>query len=560
MPAETASPSLSPRTILVAALFGLISAIILNLPSFIAMYEGTFSLAHLGLQVKGSGDEAYYAALIRDVAEGFIGVGNVSFFEHRFAQSVIGYAPLLQGALMWLMGWQVITAVFAGDVLFTFLAGFITYLLIRRCDNDETVAFLGAAAVIAWKGGGWLRTFSPQITGVLFLAAVLTLFFVGRRSTVIRGIAMGLLLVTQPTYAAFLLIAEGLLFCVRWKKEGFLSAIRAHAPVIVIVLAVIMLRVFFAVNDPDTLALADTYRRLGLIPSHMPTAPRLQILVAVVFLIQQIVARRASASSRIDRVVLPVLLATSLIALWISLFLGVDGNFGLYYDFPIRCILWLTAFRSMCLVLPTRPRIIVAAVFAAFFILTAGRQMHWPETTVPSVTDLEQTLSHLTSPAPLRIVAAPVEVSNFVPVFTPHYTLFTQYAHYQYATDMELAERYLTLHALFPLDPIYTVEGDPLVFGLYAGNLSARTRTWCRILVAARLSDGPCDQRLEDFIYHQDVRAFIEAGEIDVVAMLRKYAVNTIIADKPLPPDIATSCTTLTQSGPYTIYDCAFGR
>ena len=560
MPADTASTSLSPRTLLIAVLFGLACALALNIPSFVAMYEGTFALAHLGLQVKGSGDEAYYAALIRDVAEGFIGIGNVSSFEHRYAQSVIGYAPLLQGALLWLLGWQVITAVFMGDLLFPFLAGFITYLLMRRCETDELTAFLGAAAIIAWKGGGWLRTFSPQITGVLFLGALLTVFFVGRKSAAVRGVLIGALLVTQPTYAAFLLIAEGLFFCVRWKKENFLSAIRAHAPVIIIVLVVIMLRLFLAVSDPDALALADTYRRLGLIPSHLPTAPRLQIIVVVVFLIQQTVAWRFLASSRIDRIVLPVLLSTSLLALWISLFLGVDGNFGLYYDFPIRCILWLTVFRTMYLVLPKWPRVIASAVLAFIFILIAGRQMPQPETIVPSVSDLEQVLSSLTASEPLRIVAAPLEVSNFVPVFTPHYTLFTQYAHYQYATDRELAERYLTLHGLFPLDPMYTVEGDPLVFGLYAGNLSARTRTWCRLLVTAKLSDGPCNQRLEDFIYHQDVREFMDVGTVDTVAMLRKYAVNTIITEKPLPPHVASSCTTLTQSAPYTIYDCDFDR
>ncbi len=543
-------------------LFGLLCTIVLNVPSLWALHQGTFSLANLGLEVRGSADEVYYAALIRDVAEGYTGVGNVSFYEHRFAQSVLGYTPLLQGLLMRLLHSQLVTAIFAGDLIFPFLAGCITYLLMRRCEPDTCVAFFGAAAIMAWKGGGWLRTFSPQITGLLFLIAILTLFSVGRRSAVMRGACIGMLLLTQPTYAAFLLIAEGLLACLHWKREGFASAFCAHLPVAAIILMVISLRLFFAVSDPNTRALADTYRRLGLIPSHLPAAPRLQLLIIMTFLLYQCVVHQVRATSRTDRVVLPLLLVTSFLSLWLSLFIGVDGNFGLYYTFPIRIILWIVWFRIMFLVLPKYQRTMISFSIATVFVFLAFQQVVLPLQTsdIPSVVEVEKILSLVAASSPTRIIAAPLEISNFVPVFTPHYTLFTQYAHFQYASDQELAERYLTLHNIFPLDPSYTLEGNPLVFGLYAGNLSARERTWCRILLSVGLSAGPCSQRLVDFIYHQDVRRLVEAHTVDTVIMLKKYGVNTVIADKPLPPKISQMCVSFATLVPYTLYNCNFGR
>ncbi len=159
-----------------------------------------------------------------------------------------------------------------------------------------------------------------------------------------------------------------------------------------------------------------------------------------------------------------------------------------------------------------------------------------------------------------RIVFAPIEVSNFVPVFTDDYTFFTQYAHFEYVSDRELAERYLVMRKIFPLPDEQTVIGDPLVFGLAAGNLYARTKTMCRITNRLNLSKQDCDVlALPDFIKHQDVRRFVDAGTVDVEKVLAKYNVDTVISMEPMPEPLAARCRISGTGGPYTIYDCRFG-
>jgi hypothetical protein len=159
-----------------------------------------------------------------------------------------------------------------------------------------------------------------------------------------------------------------------------------------------------------------------------------------------------------------------------------------------------------------------------------------------------------------RVILAPLDVSNLVPVLTHHYSLFTQYAHFESVSDKELAERYLLQQAFFSLLPEHTIEGHPLVFGIGAGNLYARTKTFCRIKKALYLTKDSCLFTLSDFIFHQDVRSFVEVGKIDTLSMLRKYGVDTIITDKDLPEQVQPFCHELILSAPYTLYDCDFDR
>lgn len=553
----------SGRTFLVALLFGLLCTIILNTPSFSALSRGDFSLARLGGQVRGSIDEVYYASLMRDVSDGYPNLGNVSLFEHRFAQSVLGYAPLLQGYLMRWLHLSITQTVFLGDLFFPFLIAVLLYFLVLSVGASTLFTFIAAAGMMAWKGEGWLRSISPQITAVFFLGGLLGFTYdTYRVGSCLRSVCIGFLLFVHPAYAALLLFAEGFLFLHRWKNEGFRSACRQHALLIVIVIVVLAVRLSLSIGDPDPLALSDTYRRLGLVPTHLPAAPRLQIIVVLTLLAHYVVARRQRVVSHLDRIVLPVLLFASLLALWQSVLLGVDGNFGLYYTFPIQYILLLVVIRIFILV-GSRSLNIVSAVVTLFLIVMTIRSARTAvsvDLSPLSVTQIETILSPLTPATPVRIVAAPLEIANFVPVFTSHYTLFTQYSRYQYATDQELAERYLSLHALFPFDDSVQLEGYPLVLGLYAGNLFGRSKTWSRLLHTIGVSENAFDLSLEDFIYHQDVRRFLADGDIDPLQTLRKYNVNTFITDKPLPSNILPFCSSFTHTLSYSLYDCDFGR
>lgn len=555
------NPSSPVRELCNAIIVGCAFTLLLNLQSFIAIYNDVFTLEYLGADVQGSADEIFYMAVIHDVADGYFNVGNTSFFEHRNAPSVIGYTSLLQGFIMHFFSLSLETVLLIGDVLFPLLIGCVIYLILSRCEKDTRVVVLGVFAIMAWKGLGWLRVLSPQITGLLFLGTLLTFFYDGTRSHMSRGVLIALLLLTQPVYAAYVLLAEGLLFFIDWKKDGFLHALSIHAPIICAVTGAVFLRFFFSIHTADLVALADTYRRIGLTPTRIFAAPGLQILILLTLVLHRFSVQRLHSFSRLDHVIIPVLFLSSFLVLWQSVFLGVDANFGLYYTFPIHCFLWIVFFRSMSLLLPVSFRVLCSGCIAIFYVLSFSTQVWRSSPSAPtslSFLTIEHVLSSISDTTSIRIVAAPIAISNFVPVLTPHYTFFTQYAHFQYASDQELAERYLTHNALFPLESNYTVEGDPLVFGLYAGNLSAKKRSWCRILMRLGLSQGPCNQRLVDFIYHQDVREFMENANINIIEMLKKYRVNTMIDRKPLPSAIIRYCVPRVTVEQYTVYDCDF--
>jgi len=500
--------------------------------------------------------------LIRKVSDGYVSLGNASLFEHRSAVSVLGYAPLIQGILMRLFGLSIATITLVGDIVFPWLAGILLFLLVRRIKLSRFAVFFGAVILFSSKGENWLRLINPQITGVLFLMGVLgfSLPTVGGR--MLRACVTAALLLTQPVYAALFLLIEGILFCVDWRHHGLKASLQDRVAFISLVAAAALLRILLALGTADPLSLADTYRRLGLTPTHLPAAPALQLTVLAVLLVHVFSVWKSKSNERLDLVVLPAFLLASLAALSQSILLGVDGNFGLYYAFPVNFLLWMCMLRDLRLLVPVSLRTAVLGVLAVFvFAGFFGQMLPMIANSSSSASVMEEALTELLPfDEAVRIVAAPLEVSNMLPALTQHFVLFSQYARFQDARDEELAQRFLTLHRLFPLDPSVLLEGHPLVFGLYAGNLSARTRTWCKITRFVGVTNAPCDQRLEDFIYHQDVLRFLREGKIDVIQMLRNYHVDTVITEKALPSMLLPFCTLSRSAASYRRYDCNFDR
>jgi len=245
---------------------------------------------------------------------------------------------------------------------------------------------------------------------------------------------------------------------------------------------------------------------------------------------------------------------------------GHEAIFALYYRMPLAFFLALLVF--LLLQQYCKRWVVLSALIATFlfYTITTIPTVHsqWREYAASSksfvTSELPDVLTSLSTMKGERVVLAPIEVSNLVPVLTSHYTLFTQYAHFEYVSDAELAERYLLLQSFFPLPETMVVEGDPVVFGLYAGNLYGKEKSFCRILGRLGLTDRDCSaKKLSDFIYHQDVRHFVEEAEIDVQSSLKKYGMNTVISEKPLPQILASQCKKSVTAQEYTIYDCDFG-
>jgi hypothetical protein len=413
-----------------------------------------------------------------------------------------------------------------------------------------------------------LRTNSPQTT-LLFLEAYFAAFFwqdrFGKKTALfLRGILIGLLLYVQVLFASYAIAIEVIDALRRFLKRtrSFAETARCSGLLLLPILcAAIFLLVLTRHDDP--LAVADTLRRHGLIPTHLPAALLMQIKLIIALLLVWVCMRIRPIKNPAFQLLLPLTVA-GLLVLNQSLVHGKDLVFGLYYAQPLFIVLWFVFGACLVALLP-QPRInlFILACFAAFQLTSGLRIINaeaakravrsdiFPASAEVAVMDALQKLPKE------QVVLAPMDIANLVPVLTSHYVLFNQYAFYQRATDQELAERYLLARSLFTFAPEFTVEGDPLVFGLYAGNLSARERTFCKIKSFFGYKDRmQCDIQLQDYIYHQDLRQFVEKREIDQIEMIKKYGVTIIVSEKSLPQTIQRLCPRMETVQNYTIYRC----
>lgn len=527
-------------------LLGAAFSLVLNIGAIAAVFSGTLSLSHLG-GMPGSPDELYYFAQIRDTADGHWNLGNASLKEFADAPSVAGYAVLPQGALMAVTGWSIETVVLLGDLFFCALLTLFAFLIFRRVLGSDLLAGLASFAFMTWWSTVWLRTMNPQVT---FIAFLLHLFvFVSDRDGKrlwLRSALLGLLYLMQPIFAVYALVIEVLDACLhrswrRWQIPLVLGAVALGQWVLV----------HFGA-DPEILA--DTYRRRGLIPSHLPAAFSTQVWI-LLGITACFLCLRWKKIRKEQGYLLLILLVGGLIVLNQSLLHGYDIVFGLYYRFPLAFVLWLSAVLMLRGFVPLR-LFIAAAVLT--FIVASGSMVR--ELARPAAHDRSDFsgLLHILNDGKDRVILAPIEISNLIPVQTSHYALFTQYAHFEYAPDQDLAERYLLQQSFFPLPAEMTVDGDPLVFGIYAGNIAARANTACRLRNFLLRTSAPCNRMISGSIYRQDVRSFIEAGKIDQRALLKKFAVETIVTDRPLPAFPPKTCWIDSNVGKHVIYNCLF--
>jgi hypothetical protein len=169
--------------------------------------------------------------------------------------------------------------------------------------------------------------------------------------------------------------------------------------------------------------------------------------------------------------------------------------------------------------------------------------------------DIPMLLSAIDAMPEGTIVAAPIEVSNLVPVLTTKHALFTQYAHFEYGTDADMAERYLTLGMMFPYPPEMTVEGDPLAFGIYAGNRAARVKSLCRI---RSFFKDPCTQELALFLGHPELHTYLRTAKLNIPGELKKYGVTALVTDHTIQSDVMKFCKQPKEFGLYKLYSCSF--
>ncbi len=549
------------RAFWVGILAAIVFTVVLNASTIVAMTRGQAGYAQMGTSV----DEAFYFALIRDTAEGHVALGNASLREHRTDIGGMSYAPWLQGLTMRVWGLDIITIVLAGDVLFPMIVVLLFFVAMRGPGRSDIFAALAAFIAASAVGAGFLRSISPQVT-LIFYVAYVAVFLAGRRTHAhywLRGLLIALMIYLHAVYAVHLLLIELLDAPVRWRQSGLRVSLRETGRVWLPIVIAIVGKVCLSMLAADTLALADLYRRLGTIPSHWPPMSSLQLLLPITAAILAFSAMlRTYSRDRQTDIRLLLLVTAGFLALNQSIIHGIDVIFGLYYTLPLTLVLWLAWMFLLSRWAWGTWQVPVAACIAVWLasplVAVAVSSVRASDVPDPQPSPaVAQVLERLQKLPGEHVVLAPYEIANLVPVFTRHYALFTQYARYQQASDAELAERYLLQLAVFPseqpVDPTYNE-----VFGLYAGNLAARHRTACVFFGGFRTAPLDCPLDIRGHIYHQELLSRLDARSIDPAVLLQRYGVDILVTDVPLPQNVDTVCRQLTTVEQYRIYGCEY--
>lgn len=510
-------------------------------------------------------DERYYLATVAKVGAGNPVMGHASYLEHRTDAPSASLAPAIEGLVMRWSGLSLPVTVLLCDLLFPFLTVFILALGLRAFFGGSML--LGAAAAVfigSDIGTYWLRAANPQIPFIgvaAWIALVFTLPLLSRKSLILRALVAGLLSWVHLVYASLFIIADGVLTLtemIRQKKfkDVILSVVLYGSVLIVCFLP----RMFFSL--PPEVA-TDTFYRLGIIYTHAPAAPQMQMFLigflAVLWVLWRTNKTQFPESLRRSA----VLLVASLVALNQSVIHGIDATFVSYYQPTIRILTLLTLMGIVWAVLRsarTRHAVLIGcsgiALVAMFFSVRTLKARTQAESDALMRSDVPQVLEWLRAQPGHIVVAAPNILNERIPAETPHYVLFNEYGWNQPMTDRELAERYALQVRLIPSskarDATYT-----FIFGGHAGLQAAKERTLCKIFKGIGLTQNACVIEARSLIRHQELLPIVDNLQTDVAAALKTFHVTYVITTASDSGDIPAQCAEVKRIGGYAVRKCS---
>ena len=488
----------------------------------------------VGTMTEHAIDERYYLATIAKVGAGNPVMGHASYLEHRADAPSASLAPAAEGLLMRWLGLSLPFTLLLGDILFPFLTVLLLALGLRMLFGGSALLSAAAAVFVGSDiGTYWLRSANPQIPFVAvagWLALVFTLPLLSRRSFVLRALVVGLLSWVQLVYASFFLIADGVLTLSEMIRQ---RKIRQAVPGIALYGAVFILSVLprLFLGLPPEVA-TDTFYRLGIIHTHAPAAPQMQMFLWGI-LAALLLARRFWKGWMTEGMWrCTLLIIAALVGLNQSVIHGIDATFVSYYQPAIRIVVLQTFLGGVFALVRSEKmrRILLLGVsgislVAMMFSVYAFKMQAQAEADALAQSDVPAVLEWLRAqPGPLAI-AAPNSLNERIPAETPHYVLFNEYGWNQPMSDRELAERYALQARLVP-SSVAREKTYTFVFGGHAGLQAAKERTLCKILRRIGMGDGPCDTQARSLIRHQELLPIVDNAETDVSQALKKFHVT----------------------------------
>jgi len=538
----------------------------MNAPSFMALLTVPgYSTLHMGNIEE---DRAYYLSRIKEASEGHWLIGNSALYEHRFDVSPNGFIETVTAAIMNVTGLQLDGAVLLTNVLFPFLILALTYFWMERILRSKLLAL--TALITVWYAvfgtTGLLRESSPKVT-MLLPSLYLTILFCmeeGHAQKVLRGVLIGLMMYSYHYHWTLLFAFEGLLLLHsliierRTLRETAMQGVWVWIPLLLVALP----------YGGRLLALqgnviaAESWRRFGMIETHLPTAPLLQF-TTVSWIAALAALRLTGLLKGKQSLFLLLLLIAGFLAVNSNIITGREAEFEGHYGRVIRLFTWTTLFLCMGTLLPRAwLRWILVALLV---IIGLNAAVSLPMLVRRAIDDQriwkasgkQEVFDWIASSTPKdSVILAPFSISSLVPVLTDDYSFMNYAARSFFVSDQELLERYLVQISFFPQDSEPLSTGVQSVFGNFPGSTYSKNKRIHQFLTLFRV---PFSATIADFIPDQNKRHllgnFYSMPDSRLVAQaLTKYRLDYLVTPYDFSPSLRRSFTKLARVGTYWIY------
>lgn len=529
-------------------------------------------------------DEMRYIGKMREAYEGRWLMSDPYLKEHRDESfSASGFLEWIPAALLRLTGGKTGFVLLFTDLLFTALTIILTFFWLRRIIPSRIVVWccmtLLFSTVFGGSLDGLLRDTVPKFVQPLMSLYLLLLTFPNRgtlKSTLLRGILIGCMFYTYPYHWSVCLMTEATFVLYQlWqhlyiKHEAQMNALRGA-----IMQGAVVLIPFALIAAPMAIAMkrmlskpefADFYGRYHLVYTHLPAAPKLQVIVlcAIAILIVYIV--RGTKHHRMTALheLLPLLLPLGgmMILLNANVITGKDPELlghGGRVIMPVVTVAYAAVVARLC---PKHVTHVIGSMVLGACLIFAGQQtavrwQHLHSTIIqwnaaPEEAVLEWMNTHL---PPERIIAAPRSISEKIPMLTSHYVFFAAGAHFSFVSLDELTDRYLGWVGLYPQEKELTDTATVIIFGNHPGAQWSKERTWNRLI------GQPFTKTMADYIERQDLRQQIDTehahpDNAKTVERLRRYNADVIVVPEEdhLSAAALAGFSQKTVIGPYAVW------
>lgn len=514
-------------------------------------------------------DVLFYLGNVKEVLDGHIFLGNPFIKEYADTISPGIILPIWITAIPGLFGIGINATFAINTILYSIIAGILLYVFCLRITQKNIFS-----AVLAVFGLGYLhelliRPITLQITGPVLLLFAMALLSViecpyKKRNYVFLGVLCVFSFYLYPHLWMMVFGTIGLLFLLRilQKDRNALRAMVIMGIGITIACLPQILTIFSIFHDPLAQELS---RRVGLVATHSIhplTVFNLKYSILLVIGLLLLLYRKKKLSS--TELLLLLLSGGTLLAAGSNVLTGKETDFRTHpfiMSMPVYIIGIAILFRSFFSQKNRVNRTIVAICLGGLLLTTvnrtyknAGRYLSPQKqediaSRFSSNKDYEQVFDFFNEQKEKdKVILSQYNMVSYIPLYTPHYLLYTFHAGLHTIPEEEIFERVL-IQYVNETDPEIIVQNAMKMFGYWTKFELAYRRLKDESVNAMDVIGNEKEFTQRALAKHADINRNYEE-------YLQKYGVDYIVTDSRAEknPRVPSAASVAFKNDRFTVY------